>query len=778
MSKCGAVLQVWVVLVVSAVWGCSSQPVLRMPARLTAVPGTAAVDRNVDAARQLMEQGDHPEALAAIEEVLSVRPQHVDAHRVRQQLLQSHGRTGLLAWEAEQRLRRHPKAAWAHYLAGRIHADDDRKLKFFQRAIELDNSFFWGWFGLAFVKRSTDPRIAKEVYQRLYRAARGQRLVALAYGALLRAGVSTPKAVQVYNSLQKRAPGVAAIGVAQTHVATGAIRRAWPHVLTALRERPLDPAVRDLIRRYLAQGVADDRVHELLDILRQDPATLDAFAKDGSALLATLFHRVGEGHAALEVLLRRRQPRTPHVREMLLTLLLGAGDVAGFLGELRQGFPVALLDDEANQVRGPWVALLRGPWVQQDDPLATPAQALALIRALVRVGLLDHAERLSSMALLRFGSFDIRAGDGGGDGAGDGANGTTTKGLLATVRELRTEIRKEIAFEAGLRRMINRGYELFTRRGEAPRDLKYFLADLRKLSQQTLGKDVVGDPQVFQVPFVGRLMDSFGAGLGQHLAGYNKHLVLGQRNGRPVECMMMTRLSLRVVDAVPGLDLPANCREVVGMRREIVPLLQHDLAGIALLNHYVVDMDQVRSWALTLQEQRDIARSDEMLLRDPLPEDVDPALPLDVDWRLNLMSPVEDSALETAVLDLIRWHEQGHMVDFRYFLPPTLHPWRALALLFRNGLSAARIAGEMEARAELAALAKSPYTRLVLAHIAGFLAGDAGDSPHADGFRRLAQRFGAELGRRGQPDPGVYRWHEVDPEVARDIGEQLLKTLW
>ena len=241
---------------------------------------------------------------------------------------------------------------------------------------------------------------------------------------------------------------------------------------------------------------------------------------------------------------------------------------------------------------------------------------------------------------------------------------------------------------------------------------------------------------------------------------------------------MLTRLSLRVVDPVEGMDLPANCREVVGERREMSPLLQHDLAGIALLNHYVVDMDQVRSWALTLLEQRDIARADGALLRDPLPEGADPDLPLDVEWRLNLMSPVEDSALVMAVLDLIRWHERGHMVDFRYFLPPTLHPWRALALLLRNGLSAAGVAGEMEARAEVVALARSRHTRLVLAHIAGFLTADPGASPHADGFRRLAQRFAAELKKQGHADPGVYRWHEVDPGVARAIGERLLRSLW
>jgi len=770
MSKVGAVLVGLLVGVVSVCWGCSSHPIVRMPARLTAVPGSGAVDRNVEAARQMMQRNDYAEALATINEVLSIQPRHVDAHRVRQQLLQSRGRGGLLAWEAEQRLQQHPNEAWAHYLSGRLNPDNGRKLTAFRRAVELDDSFFWGWFGLAFVKRSTDPKLATAIYKRLYRVSKGNRLVALAYGGLLRKGVSTPKAVQVFTALEKQAPGLGAIGLAQTHLTSGAASRAWPHVLAGLRERPFDLVVHDLIRRYLGQGLADDRVQEFLDVLRQDPATSDTFARDDIGLLAGLFYRVGEGHAALEVLLKKQGRRSPGERTLLLTLLLNAGDVAGYLRELRQGFPSPLLDDEANQVRGPWVTLLRGPWMRRNDPLDQPSAALELISAMVDVGLLEDAQRLSSMVLLRFGSPE--AGNGGG------AGGTGQDASLAGVRRLRTEIRREIAFESGLRRLINKNYTYFARKGEAPQDLTYFLEDVRKLSQRTLGKDVVGHPPVFQVPFVGRLVDSFGKGLGQHLARYNKHLVLGQRNSRPVEGMMLTRLSLTVVDPEEGIKLPANCREVVGERREIAPLLQHDLAGIALLNHYVIDMDQVRSWAATLLEQRDIARADGMLLRDRLPEKPEPNLPLDVEWRLNLMSPVEDSAMEIAVLDLIRWHERGHMVDFSYFLPPTMHPWRSLALLFRNGLSAARVAGEFEARAEVVALARSPHTRLVMAHIAGFLAGDAGTSPHADGFRRLARRFAAELKKQHQPDPGVSRWHEVDPKVARHIGERLLRTLW
>ena len=152
--------------------------------------------------------------------------------------------------------------------------------------------------------------------------------------------------------------------------------------------------------------------------------------------------------------------------------------------------------------------------------------------------------------------------------------------------------------------------------------------------------------------------------------------------------------------------------------------------------------------------------------------------PAGVEWRLALLSPVEDSDLEAAVLDIIRWHERGHMVDFLHFLPVGLHPLRTLALTFRNGLSALSVASEMEARAELVALAMTPHTRLVAAHIAGFLSGDSGESPHARGFRSLVGDLLEELARRGVEKPDVRYWHRVDPHMLRSAARYLLKRLW
>jgi hypothetical protein len=165
------------------------------------------------------------------------------------------------------------------------------------------------------------------------------------------------------------------------------------------------------------------------------------------------------------------------------------------------------------------------------------------------------------------------------------------------------------------------------------------------------------------------------------------------------------------------------------------------------------------------------------LLDDPLPNEVDPLDPVDVHWRLPELSSVEDTRVEHAVFDMICWHERAHLVDSFRFLPPEGNLWRVLGLLISHGFSSFSIESEMEGRAETAALAFSPHTRLVLAHIASFLNEESAESPHAVGFRRLAQRVNDALAE--DPESAdlarASRWHLVPPERMRQIARDLVR---
>ena len=313
-------------------------------------------------------------------------------------------------------------------------------------------------------------------------------------------------------------------------------------------------------------------------------------------------------------------------------------------------------------------------------------------------------------------------------------------------------------------------------------NLAVVVGRLRELSQRVLGRDVVGSPAQFSVPLVGEMLDPFVGDLAKHLARYNRHLVLGRRSGGTAEGLLVTRLSVSELPAAERQELKGRCYEVVGVDRDVKSLggvLGSDLAGVALLNHFLIDHDAVVDWALGLLDRRQIARADELaLLRDPVPAGVGMA-PLDASWRLALVSKVRDEDLDRAVLDMIREHERRHLVDSFHYMPIESNLLRGAGLLFQFGLSPASIEAEMERRAELAALALSPHTELVLAHIVDFFGEPPLASPHHQGFSELLQQVHERLLAQGvSPELAVpSQWPNLDMAQIRQAANTLLSEL-
>src|SRR5690606_11204171 len=104
---------------------------------------------------------------------------------------------------------------------------------------------------------------------------------------------------------------------------------------------------------------------------------------------------------------------------------------------------------------------------------------------------------------------------------------------------------------------------------------------------------------------------------------------------------------------------------------------------------------------------------------------------------------------------------------------------RGAGLLFQFGLSPASIEAEMERRAELAALALSPHTELVLAHIVDFYGDPPLSSPHHRGFSELLQQVHEQLLRQGiAPAQAVpSQWHTLDMAQIREAASTLLAEL-
>jgi hypothetical protein len=723
------------------------------PARVGDLPASIApADRLVQAARDRIERGEPVAALAMLTAVLAEEPFHVDARRLRQDVLRERGRRGRLCHEAELELARAPDDGIAHYLAARIAPERADKLRAFGRAASLRPNSVWPWLGLAHTLRGVDLERALAIYQRLYEASGRHPLVGVAYAATLRETGQLDPAADLYTALRgdPRVPGVAELGLAQIGLQRGDRNAAWSPMLAAMRLRPFDPGVQGLVLTWLELGLRDDQAIQLLDVLREDPQRLLAFgAGAGLPALVTLLQRSGQSQAARSLLEARAvDARQPELRRLQRRLLAGLGDVSAFLRLLRADVPVAVVDQEPNRVRSRWLLLLHGPW-HEADPFADAAVGAALLTALRDVGWLVEVELLAEAALRRL--------------PGDTA-----------IVALRDEARRELAFEAGVRRLLYQGYQ--ERDGA---ELAIVLDRLRELSLRVLGRDVVGAPVVFSAPLVGEMVDPFSGALAEHFDRYNKHLVLGRRAGGTAEGLLLTRWSVAELPDAEPLALPARCLEVVGGDREITSLggvLGGDLAGVALLNHFLIDFDAVREWARGIADRRRVAAEDgAALVADPLPAGagVDP---LDVSWRLSLLSPVQDSELDDAVLDTIRHHERQHLVDAFYYLPVEHNLWRSLGLVLSFGFSPSAVEAEMERRAELASLAVSPHTELVLAHIADFLQPPVPTSPHHQGFGALAQQLQRELQAAGLPAEQVVpsRWHLLPRAMVQQAARRLL----
>lgn len=745
------------VLVAALVSGCAATGA-SVPGKLGSLPwGPDDMGKAMLDARALHDRGEVRAAQAGVERVLALDPGDVDAHRLRQDILRERGRLGLLVVEAERRLAAEPDSGEAHYLRARLLEDPEQRRAMMERAVALQPDSVWPWIGYAYSLRSSDPRRCIDVYRRTWEASGRHPVVGTGFGAVLRQEEQLDEALVVYRQMAARrdAQGLGQLGLVQVLLAQDKRQEAWAAFLDCLRLRPFDPAVQLLAAQWLQAGASHDQASQMLEALRENPVRLAWFARgDGAATAVRLLRQLHLPHAALALVRARpAAERDLALRRLERELLLATGDVRGFLDVIAADLPRDVIEDETNQLRGTWLRLVHGP-LREADPLVEPSRAIALLQALRDAGLLNEADQFASVALLRFPDH-------------------------AELAALQGEVARALAFEAELRRILYAGYG-----ADKPPSLDSVLAQLRLLSMRIHGKDVVGATPRFLVPLVGDLLDPFGSGLGGWFARYNKHLVLGQKRSGPVEGMLLTRLSLRELPPSADLPLRARCMEVVCENRAIRSVsgvIGGDIAGVALLNHFLVDFDSVRQWASGIRQRRAIAREDgDLLAADPLPKSTPEGDPLDVEWRLALASPEADATLEAAVLDTIRNHERAHLVDSFHYLPFEANLWRGLGLLFAFGFSPAAIEGEMERRAELASLALSPHTEVVLSHIAEFQDQYDPQSPHGRGFRALAHELVARLRARGVPEDRLRtcNWHELDMALVREVAREMLARVW
>ena len=180
---------------------CTAPLATKIPSELSDVPWRGGPgDQRTLRARRMHDRGEAREALALIDEVLGDHPRHIDAQRLRQDLLRERGRFGRVLVEAQERIRAWGDEAAARYLRGRVQISDKAKSVDFEAALTLRPDLFWGWLGLAFAHRATDLDTSLAIYQRLYAASGQHPTPRRASSLIATAASSTTRASAAYRS--------------------------------------------------------------------------------------------------------------------------------------------------------------------------------------------------------------------------------------------------------------------------------------------------------------------------------------------------------------------------------------------------------------------------------------------------------------------------------------------------------------------------------------------------------------------------------------------------
>jgi hypothetical protein len=707
--------------------------------------------RIVALADGLRRVGRRQDAEVLVTGLLGEDPLFVPAARLHQDLLRQRGRAGVLWREVEALKKQFPDRPEPLYLEARLVPDfATKRAMIVAGALRFPRSY-WLRYAMAWcVLQDREP-------------AQQGRALNLIEG-LITFDVPTPQALILGWIAQRRT---------NPHPLRHRVR-AWAkrfpsdgrlalmlylsgsqeleHLLSAVENAPASPEIHELLaletlphahgralvrflarRPELAQRLIDAEAGHLLG--RQALAVGEgglAEAWLSKSIAGTEPSPAVESHGRQRSALRERMSQ--HVQR---------GEVEDAIALWQSRVPAWLLEGGDNRLSARFGALLHGPGRGLRGVPATVERCRRVLEVMLRVGWVEEAHQAGRAWLHAF--------------PGDAA-------LTGLVEEAAAFLR----FEQGLLDILGAP----ATGSPEPVTLEARLRRLRRLSVLCLGRDVVGQPRLISFPVVGGvLIDPFGPGLAAWFDHYNRFLVLGALQGGKAVAL----LGQKIVEArlTPSDDLPllGQCREVViedkyFSNADAVGI--SDPAGIALWNHYVLDLRSMRRWTSDLVEIRDLltAEGTQAVLDDPFPRvaPLDFTRPSQVNWKLTARAAMQDGwndeRIWREVYRLLQLHERAHLVDAHRFLPVIHNLGRALWLFGAADLSAESLQSNLEARAECAALAYGADPFLTLAHLSAFVADPSGaqEGVHHIGFRRLLERIVELWHRDGAPGA-------VDPEA-------------
>jgi tetratricopeptide (TPR) repeat protein len=120
-----------------------------------------------ETAQQNLKVKNLKESEKYLEEAIKIYPEYIEAHILRQFLMSKRVSEDILVSEYEKFLKDDSKSPARHFLYGRLLTDmDDQKLEY-ERAIDLEPKFGWGYFGLGWLEyKKKRYGAAKELFSK------------------------------------------------------------------------------------------------------------------------------------------------------------------------------------------------------------------------------------------------------------------------------------------------------------------------------------------------------------------------------------------------------------------------------------------------------------------------------------------------------------------------------------------------------------------------------------------------------------------------------------
>jgi len=441
----------------------------------------------------------------------------------------------------------------------------------------------------------------------------------------------------------------------------------------------------------------------------------------------------------------------------LRRLLFAQGGRVEALALLRRAVPPEAFTNATSLRHGAWRRLAAEAARATDGPTSSAA-LLALAEALVGVGAVDEAAAVLAPA------------------------------TTASAAALRDRARRQVAFEAAVRAAVEDGYRA-PATGAPPAPVETLLASIADAARHHLAPD---EAAAFERPTTGlRRVPLLGAWLDHaadptspvvaHFRRYGKYLMLGQREGKPAEVILLSMASLTRKQPLVTQGRAFTHDVMLGYDRTIrsyVDFQGGGLSGAALPDGVWLDADATRREDHALRvvvravDATFVARLDAAAAAPPVPDGVEGVFALDDPaglWlRLARRYVAQVGDAPWGSLDVLRAHEFGHVIDLDRHLPIAKGLPATLGLLASEGFAFGRVEARLEGRAQLGAVIDAARPDLALLDLVAPLPlVETRPEAHDRGSRDVTAAIVRHVARHPERFPQVDPARKLLPQLDR-----------